>query len=250
MTIEELRAMYAGAPSDEEDSGEAQSSDPEAEGESDSGDQSRMDANMETKSNDKSSRDGDDVSDEYENVDDDLDDETTLIEEERLASSGAGGDAGYAEELEALQKEAVMSIEELRAMYAGACSDEEEETGVDADYEGLLESSDSECSESEPDEIRSNSKDALRRKRIRSSELPEENDTDSIEMMNTMEGEGVTSDEFLTATNGSAPMELDDVEGDGCAGNQDFDEGVESALRRLEQADEKARSVHVSRRDT
>ena len=75
---------------------------------------------------------GEDDDGEFEFAEE-MDDETTLIEEERLAALAASQGQSEAEELALLEQEGEIPIEQLRAMYSNmpAYSDEEEEDGDD-----------------------------------------------------------------------------------------------------------------------
>jgi hypothetical protein len=110
MSVEELKAMYA---SMQDDSGsEAVTDDPAS-----------TDDEKRESFADMLASAGDGDAEDYQPDDAEaVDDETTFEAEERL-----GRDMPYNEELALLKKESEMSVEELRAMYAGAESDDDVE---------------------------------------------------------------------------------------------------------------------------
>jgi hypothetical protein len=127
--IEQLRAMYAQMPaySDDEEGEEQEESD----GESSQATEDRSAAKrVPTAQLESEGEEGSDEDDEFE-YSEELDDETTLLEEERLAALQGGGDQSEAQELALLQSEGEIPIEQLRAMYAQmpAYSDDEEDEG-------------------------------------------------------------------------------------------------------------------------
>ena len=101
MSVEELRAMYAGVYDNEERSDRPQTEE---------------ETIADNSNTDDDSRNSDD--DEFEADKNEVDDETTMEAEEKL-----GREMTYEEELEMLNRENEMSIEELRAMYAGIDDD-------------------------------------------------------------------------------------------------------------------------------
>lgn len=98
MSVEELRAMYAGIYGN---NGNEQDTSPTEE-----------ETNAESSATDDDSLNDDD--DEFQADKNEVDDETTMIAEEKL-----GRDMTYEEEIAMLSRENEMSVEELRAMYAG-----------------------------------------------------------------------------------------------------------------------------------
>ena len=101
MSVEELKAMYAGMYGN---SGENE--------ETSNHSQTEEETNAETSATDDDSLNDDD--DEFEADKNEVDDETTMIAEEKL-----GRNMTYEEEISMLNRESEISIEELRAMYAG-----------------------------------------------------------------------------------------------------------------------------------
>ena len=91
MSVEELRAKYAGAPP--------------------------LDSESDSSASDARKRDSDGSDDDYSD-EGELDDESTLREDEER--QGAASKADHLEELSALKKEAEMTVEDLRKMYADA----------------------------------------------------------------------------------------------------------------------------------
>jgi len=111
MSVDELRAMYANLPddaseSDGSDGDESSHVDLEA-----SSSSNRLEAASTRVDDDDDSGDDDDDDGEYVG-EDEIDDETTLIEEELR-----GGDMYHDQEIALLKSEAEMSVDELRAMY-------------------------------------------------------------------------------------------------------------------------------------
>ena len=126
MSVEELRAMYAGMNDAGADNG--------------AGDDDEKDAGQNSKDSTPKPMDDDSTgSDEVVSASDDdgefqvsgppeVDDETTMIAEEKL-----GRDMTYEEELAMLNRENEMSIEELRAMYAGMNDTDKNESDAEDD---------------------------------------------------------------------------------------------------------------------
>ena len=187
--------------------------------------------------------DGSENSEEFEVEGDEPDDETTLIEEERLCAL-QGGDAGggAAAEIALLQGESEIPIDELRAMYAGI--DDMSESGSDDDsVEDLVSHGNDEHAESvvetasDSDTVpRNHSSKAgpeqtrilARRKRRRT------------EITATEQGSGNEVHSPLPHKSISEDRESQD--------NKDDEGGVEGAMQRLAAADRRARSVFVSTR--
>ncbi len=109
MSIEELRAMYAGM-------NETTTSEDETPAATYSADMKALDSKaLETESTEEDEiNSASDDDDEFQADKNEVDDETTMIAEEKL-----GRDMTYEEELAMLNRENEMSVEELRAMYAG-----------------------------------------------------------------------------------------------------------------------------------
>jgi E1A-binding protein p400 len=107
MSVEELKALYADMPEDDEDEeADGQSSDNE------DGNEAEQEPEESDVENDE---------DEYVGEDEE-DDETTLIEEE-----GKEPAMSYEEEMALLEKDKDMSVEELKALYANMPEDDEDE---------------------------------------------------------------------------------------------------------------------------
>ena len=114
MSVEELRAMYAGMSNDNDDDNTSDAME-ESENDDSSGDgnEAPKESVADMLANATDADGGDYTPDAGEGIDD----ETTLEAEEKL-----GRDMSYKQELDLLQKESEMSVEELRAMYAPAYS--------------------------------------------------------------------------------------------------------------------------------
>jgi E1A-binding protein p400 len=129
MSIEELRAKYANMPtySDEEES--------EEDGDMDGA--STMPSSKAPDPDGGSEAEGSDRSDQDEDFEfeEEQDDETTLLEEERLAALQGQQAQDEAEELALLKSEAEMSVEELRAKYANMPTYSDEEEGEDEEVD-------------------------------------------------------------------------------------------------------------------
>ena len=160
---------------------------------------------------DEDAADDDDVEFEYDA--DEVDDETTLIEEE-----DRGDAVGREEEMSLLQREGEIPIEQLRAMYA-SMADEEDDEDVE-DEEGDEGDDDAEEEDDEEEE----------------EEEEAEEDEEEEEMEETTVAEDTVSDSSSSIINGVQTSSVSSSKGE-----------VLGALKRLEAADEAARSVHVER---
>jgi hypothetical protein len=142
---------------------------------------------------------------------DEPDDESTLIEEERLAA--LQGDTGGREEVALLKGESEIPIEQLRALYAG--------------MDDMSDDTHSEEEDNDDEE-----------------EEDDEEDNEGMEVASDG-GEGSGKDTVSAASavvSFSRKRRMDDDEEDGNDASLD----VDGAMRRLEAADQKARSVFVS----
>lgn len=110
--IEELRAMYAKAIESEKDRHNGE----------DVGSEESNDEATVSKSDEADDGASDESADEYNFVENEaIDDETTIEAEEKL-----GRDMSYEDEINLLKEESEMSVEELRAKYAGMATETEE----------------------------------------------------------------------------------------------------------------------------
>ena len=132
MSIEELRAMYAGMEEANEDENVSDNT------ENNSVDSESDDENAKTSLSLLDEDDHDEKDEFHPSGDGELDDETTIEAEEKL-----GRDMSYKDEIALLQRESEMSIEELRAMYANT-----EETKHESDDEDDRMDADSDTAES------------------------------------------------------------------------------------------------------
>jgi len=119
LSVEELRAMYAGMEDDDDD--EKGNSSParqeeEQRHESDRQEHEEVDAGVDAGVDNSGAPEDDE---EFEADGNEVDDETTMIAEEQL-----GRDMTHQEEIELLNRENELSVEELRAMYAGMNNDD------------------------------------------------------------------------------------------------------------------------------
>ena len=170
------------------------------------------------------------ANDEFENDDeedvefecdaDEADDETTLIEEE-----DRGDDVGREEEMSLLQREGEIPIEQLRAMYASMADDEDDEEEEEEEEE---EENEDDCDDFVKDDV-----DDERVENVE-DEVKEEEDV----MMDVDEVGGEISDQDQSGDDTRAAQSSVEFVARG---------EVLGALKRLEVADEAARSVHVER---
>ena len=140
---------------------------------------------------------------EFEYDADEVDDETTLIEEE-----DRGDAVGREEEMSLLQREGEIPIEQLRAMYASMADDDDDE---------------------EEEEVEEEDEDEEAKMNVDEEEEEEEVDETTV-------AEDTVSDSSSGITSGVQTSLESSSRGE-----------VLGALKRLEAADEAARSVHVER---
>ena len=236
MPIEQLRAMYAAMGDDEEESDEEEEEDEE----SDDEDEEEEDGQGEEEGTlaDAVADAGDD-DDDFEGDDDEVDDETTLMEEERR-----GGGMDRDEEISLLQSEGDMPIEQLRAMYAAMGDDEEEGDDEDEeDEEGEDEDQESAMSVEKMDLMTAGVKGSIQAmlgltdSKDRGSELGTAGDQADDDVMDVDKDDEVEGEEqSMHVTETEVDMETEAGGGEPLA-----------AMKRLEVADEAARSVHVER---
>mmetsp|Transcript_7652 Transcript_7652/g.22422 ORF Transcript_7652/g.22422 Transcript_7652/m.22422 type:complete len:1551 (+) Transcript_7652:1-4653(+) len=221
MSVEELRAMYAGMNDDGADDNEDKDGvGPRTDGTGD------VPAGDSAKSDEKPVHEHSDNPDEVQSASDDdgefemtgepeVDDETTMIAEENL-----GRDMTYEEELATLNRENEMSVEELRAMYAGMNDGENNESLQEGSGEGNKDGDNETVAdepEPRPDGTKKRTRDSLEdssslhasgntgnnkkrtRKEQKSNDASESSENDGTAAMEALEASAVKARETLAS---------------------------------------------------
>jgi hypothetical protein len=248
--IEQLRAMYAQMSNDSDDS---LSSEP------DSHSQASADSEGQSLQDLLEHDNGDEGTEEFRpDVVAEVDDETTMEAEERL-----GRDMSYQDELNLLKRESEMSVEELRLMYAGAQDTQSEDDGDSLDESILDEDDQGSEDEFRPtvdavdDETTIEVEESLGREMSVEDEialLQKEGETPvsdlraMYEQAEDDEGDTASSDQCMSVDDDKAEQgRLGRKRSRPDADDSDDDDDGETAMRKLEVAEEKARMTRATR---
>jgi hypothetical protein len=208
--IEQLRQMYqvnsdAGIESeqDEDEDGGDESGEGDESSDVDENDQTALHALV------GPVRNGDNQDDEYEPEEHDvIDDETTMEAEEKL-----GREITYEEELDILKRESEMSIEELRAMYAGVEDSSSEVEASQQDDDELSEDSESD-GEFEPDVMEVDDETTIAVEELSGREMTVEEEISNLNDENNMSLEelralyGISQDETKRQAGEKRPQSI------------------------------------------